>query len=67
MENYRFKRFFAALLTILGIIVVLFACVAFLSDNEPVLGLFVTKWESIVPFLVGIVFLLSGVSMINNS
>ncbi|HEV7350608.1 hypothetical protein [Telluribacter sp.] len=67
MDNTRFKRFFGALLTILGIIVILFACVAFLSDNEPVLGLFVTKWESIVPFLVGTVFLLSGISLVSNS
>jgi uncharacterized membrane protein SirB2 len=67
MDNTRFKRFFGALLTILGIIVILFACVAFLSDNEPILGLFVTKWESIVPFLVGTVFLLSGISLISNS
>lgn len=67
MDNTRFKRFFASLLTILGIIVVLFACVAFLSDDKPVLGLSVTKWESLVPFLVGTVFLLAGVNLISRS
>ncbi|TDB65286.1 hypothetical protein [Arundinibacter roseus] len=67
MDNTRFKRFFASLLTILGIIVILFACVAFLSDNKPVLGLSVTKWESLVPFLVGTVFLLSGVNLISRT
>ncbi|GAB2788473.1 hypothetical protein GCM10027275_36730 [Rhabdobacter roseus] len=66
MDNTRFKRFFAALLTILGIVVVLFACVAFLSD-KPVLGLDVSKWESLVPFLVGTVFLLSGVNLIGRT
>ena len=66
MDNTRFKRFFAALLTILGIVVVLFACVAFLSD-KPVLGMDVDKWESLVPFLVGAVFLLSGVNLIGRT
>jgi uncharacterized membrane protein SirB2 len=67
MDNTSFKRFFAALLTIIGIVVVLFACVAFLSDDKPVLGLSVTKWESLVPFLVGTVFLLAGVNLISRS
>lgn len=65
MENAQFKRFFGSLLTILGIAVLLFACIAFLSD-KPVLGLTVTKWESIVPFLVGTVFLLTGVNLVKG-
>lgn len=65
MENSQFKRFFGALLTILGISVLLFACIAFLSD-KPVLGLTVSKWESIVPFLVGTVFLLTGVNLVKG-
>ena len=65
MENAQYKRFFGSLLTILGIAVLLFACVAFLSD-KPVLGLTVSKWESIVPFLVGTVFLLTGVNLVKG-
>lgn len=65
MENAQFKRFFGSLLTILGIAVLLFACIAFLSD-KPVLGLTVSKWESIVPFLVGTVFLLTGVNLVKG-
>ncbi len=65
MENAQFKRFFGSLLTILGIAVLLFACVAFLSE-KPVLGLTVSKWESIVPFLVGTVFLLTGVNLVKG-
>jgi uncharacterized membrane protein SirB2 len=67
MDSTRFKRFFGALLTFLGIAVVLFACVAFLSDEKPVLGMTATKWETTVPFLVGVVFLLSGVNLINRT
>jgi len=65
MENAQFKRFFGSLLTILGIAVLLFACIAFLSD-KPVLGMTVSKWESIVPFLVGTVFLLTGVNLVKG-
>jgi len=65
-NNTQFKRFFGSLLTILGISVLLFACVAFLSD-KPVLGLTVSKWESVVPFLVGTVFLLTGVNLVSRS
>ncbi|NIJ53049.1 hypothetical protein [Dyadobacter arcticus] len=65
MENTQFKRFFGALLTILGIVVLLFACVAFLSE-KPVLGMTVSKWESVVPFLVGTVFLLTGVNLVKG-
>jgi hypothetical protein len=65
MESTQFKRFFGALLTLLGIAVLLFACVAFLSD-KPVLGLTVTKWESVIPFLVGAVFLITGVNLVSR-
>ncbi|WP_345029524.1 hypothetical protein [Ravibacter arvi] len=66
MENTRFKRFFGALLTVIGILLVLFACVAFLSD-KPVFGLEITKWETLVPFVVGALFMIPGVSLISNS
>jgi len=67
MQNTNFRRFFGAMLTILGTIVVLFACVAFLSDGKPVLGLSVTKWESIAPFLVGLVFFTAGINLVRES
>ncbi len=59
-------RFFGAFFTILGTIIVLFACVAFLNDGKATLGWKVSQWESIVPFLVGIVFLITGVNMMRN-
>lgn len=67
MKDNSLKRFFGSFLTILAIVVILFACVAFLSDGKPVLGMSVTKWESLVPFVVGLVFLASGVSLISQS
>lgn len=68
MENKtNFRRFFGASLTILGVVVILFALIAFLSDGKPVLGLSVSKGESIVPFIVGIIFLVTGVNLVRES
>ena len=67
MKDNSLKRFFGSFLTILGIIVVLFACVAFLSEGKPVLGMSINKWESLVPFLVGTLFLITGVSLVSQS
>jgi hypothetical protein len=66
-NNTNFRRFFGASLTILGVVVVLFALVAFLSDGKPVLGFSVTKGESAVPFIVGLVFLVTGVNLVRES
>jgi uncharacterized membrane protein len=61
------KKIFGSTLTILGIIVVLYACIAFLSDGRSILGFEVDKLEAMVPFIVGLVFLLSGISLIKRS
>ncbi len=61
------KKIFGSVLTVLGVLIVLFACVAFLSDNEPVLGFSVTKAESIVPFVVGFLFFTGGIRLIGQT
>ncbi|MEZ0484192.1 hypothetical protein [Fibrella aquatica] len=67
MEKNNFRRSFGAGLTILGAAVILFACVAFLSDGKPTLGLEVSRGEAAAPFAVGLIFFLSGINLINNS
>ncbi|QHV93608.1 MULTISPECIES: hypothetical protein [Spirosoma] len=68
MENRtNFRRFFGASLTILGVVVILFALIAFLSNNKPVLGLSVSKGESAAPFIVGMIFLITGVNLVRES
>lgn len=66
-NNTNFRRFFGASLTILGVVVVLFALVAFLSEGKPVLGLHVSKGESTAPFIVGMIFLITGVNLVRES
>ncbi|GAB4047709.1 hypothetical protein [Spirosoma foliorum] len=66
-NNTNFRRFFGASLTILGVVVVLFALIAFLSNGKPVLGLSVSKAESAAPFIVGMIFLVTGVNLVRES
>ena len=67
MEKNNFRRSFGAGLTILGSAVILFACVAFLSDGKPTLGLDVSRGEATAPFIVGLIFFGAGINLINNS
>lgn len=66
-NNTNFRRFFGATLTILGVLVVLFALIAFLSDGRPVLGFSINKGESIAPFIVGMIFLVTGVNLVREA
>lgn len=66
-NNTNFRRFFGASLTILGVVVILFALIAFLSDGKPVLGLSVSKVEAAAPFIVGMIFLVTGVNLVRES
>ncbi len=59
------KRTIGSILTGIGVIFILFACLAFMSD-KPVIGFSLTKWETLVPFLVGILFLLVGVNLLGK-
>lgn len=59
------KRTIGSILTGMGVIFILFACFAFMS-NKPVIGFSLTKWETLVPFLVGALFLFVGVGMLNK-
>ncbi|UFH53652.1 hypothetical protein [Spirosoma sp. KNUC1025] len=66
-NNTNFRRFFGASLTIIGVVVVLFALVAFLSDGKAVLGMSISKAESAAPFIVGMIFLVTGVNLVRES
>jgi hypothetical protein len=66
-NNTNFRRFSGASLMILGVVIVLFALVAFLSDGKPVLGMSINKAESAAPFIVGMIFLITGVNLVRES
>ncbi|WP_018619131.1 hypothetical protein [Spirosoma luteum] len=66
-NNTNFRRFFGASLTVLGVFVVLFALIAFLSDGKAVLGMSISKFEAAAPFIVGMIFLVTGVNLVRES
>ena len=66
-NNTNFRRFFGASLTVLGVFVVLFALIAFLSDGKAVLGMSISKFEATAPFIVGMIFLVTGVNLVRES
>jgi threonine/homoserine/homoserine lactone efflux protein len=57
------KSILGSILVILGIILILFACYAFLADGRMLVGLSVGKAEALAPFLIGALFLGAGVAM----
>jgi hypothetical protein len=67
MENTQFRRTFGAILAGLGIILLLFACASFLSENGTVMHYDVSGWKKAAPTLLGIIFFGAGVSMINRA
>ena len=60
------KRTFAAILTVLGIIFIIWAAYAFMTGGSSVGDVNVGKYNSLVPFIVGMIFFVSGISLIKG-
>ena len=67
MEGEKFKRNLGAILTGLGVLLLLFTCFAFMSSTGKMMGFDVTGVKKIAPAVLGLIFLASGVSMINRT
>lgn len=61
------KRTFGAILTILGIIFIIWASYAFMSGGGSVGDVSVGKWNAIIPFIVGLIFFGSGIGLIKGT
>jgi uncharacterized membrane protein len=61
------KRTFGAILTILGIIFIIWGAFAFLSGGSSMGGISVGKFNAIVPFIVGLIFFISGIGLIKGT
>ncbi len=61
------KRTFGAILTILGIIFIIWAAYAFMSGGSSMGDVSVSKFSSIVPFIVGLIFFMSGIGLIKGT
>jgi len=58
------KRTFGALLTILGIIGIIWGAYAFLMGGD---GAAVGKYTSAIPFVIGLIFFFSGISLVKTT
>jgi len=58
------KRTFGAILTILGIIGIIWGAYAFMMGGD---GGVVGKYTSAVPFIVGLIFFSSGIGLVKNT
>ncbi|WP_114781331.1 hypothetical protein [Botryobacter ruber] len=58
------KRTFGALLTILGIIGIIWGAYAFVMGGD---GVAVGKFTAAVPFIVGLIFLFSGIQLVKTT
>ena len=54
------KRTFGSILTILGIVGIIIAAMAFLQIG----GLGLSKMNSLVPFVVGLIFFFAGINLV---
>ena len=58
------KRTFGALLTILGIIGIIWGAYAFIMGGD---GIAVGQFTAAVPFIVGLIFLFSGIQLVKTT
>jgi uncharacterized membrane protein len=61
------KRTFGAILTILGIIFIIWGAFSFLSGGGSMAGISIGKFNAIVPFIVGLIFFISGIGLIKGT
>jgi predicted Na+-dependent transporter len=58
------KRTFGAILTILGIVGIIWGAYAFMMGGD---GGVVGKYTSVVPFIVGLIFFFSGINLVKTT
>lgn len=66
-ESTKFKRTLGGILTGIGLILLLFACAAFMSSNNRLMGFDVAGARKIAPAVLGLILMLSGISLINRT
>lgn len=67
MEGDKFKRTLGSILLGIGLLLLLFACAAFMSTSGKVMGFDVEGAKKIAPTLLGLILMVAGVSMVNRT
>jgi hypothetical protein len=66
-DGSKFKRTLGGVLAGIGLLLLLFACVAFMSADDTVMGMAVKGARKIAPAVLGVILLVSGISMVNRT
>jgi uncharacterized membrane protein SirB2 len=66
-DGSKFKRTLGGILAAIGLLLLLFACVAFMSADDTVMGMAVKGARKIAPAVLGVILLVSGISMVNRT
>ena len=66
-DNDKFKRNLGAILTGIGLVLLLFACAAFMASNNKMMGFDVSGARKIAPAVLGLILMVSGIGMINRT
>jgi uncharacterized membrane protein len=61
------KQTFGAILTILGIVFLIYGAYAFLAGGGKLGNLHIDQFSAAVPFVVGLIFFFSGLSLIKQT
>ncbi|WP_181305375.1 hypothetical protein [Rufibacter sp. XAAS-G3-1] len=61
------KRTFGAILTILGIVCLIWGAYAFLAGGGSVGNVSVNQFSAAVPFVLGLIFFFTGISLIKRT
>lgn len=67
MDGDKFKRTIGGILLGIGLLLLLFACAAFMSTTGKVMGFDVEGARKIAPTVLGLILMLAGVSMVNRA
>ena len=67
MEGNQFKRTIGVILAGVGLLLLLLACFAFMSENGHILGFDLHGGKQLAPTVLGLILMVSGVSMINRT
>jgi hypothetical protein len=66
-DGTKFKRTLGGILAGIGLLLLLFACIAFMSADDTVMGLAVKGGRKVAPAVLGLILLVSGISMVNRT
>jgi hypothetical protein len=66
-DGTKFKRMLGGILAGIGLLLLLFACVAFMSADDTVMGMAIKGARKIAPAVLGLILLISGISMVNRT